>query len=133
MDERKTDRRGAVRPANQVRVVYDGEPIAARGELIVTGDDGIETVHDIPYESLNLYATPGGARLILKIDGAFITAHAEGPIEYLAEQMLTNVAKLSAGPAHGWVDQPQTKAQEEQAPKFTPDDIKTQPGIRRKR
>lgn len=124
--ERETDKRGAVRPVNRVRVVYDGEPISARVELIVCNDDGTETVHDIPCEEALFYASPKSSRLVLKIDGAFVTTHIEGSIDHLAEHQLLAVARLDPV-AHGWGTKPETIAQEESAP-LTADDIKTQPG-----
>lgn len=81
-------------PMNRIRVVYDGDPISARVELLVQTDRG-EEVHDVPFDSMNLYVDGRGkTRLAVTIGEEHISAQIVGPIDTLAEQKLMSVAKL---------------------------------------
>jgi hypothetical protein len=81
------------RPANRIRVFYEGDPLSARVELLVMGDDGIQAVHDIPVESVSVYLSSVGASCILGIGGQYVTVHAEGAVDHPREERMWRLAK----------------------------------------
>jgi hypothetical protein len=84
-----------MKPSNRVRVFYEGDPMTARVELIVMGDDGIEAVYDIPAEAVTVHFAAGKrSSCVLLIGETFVTVHSEGPIDALLEERLRRVANL---------------------------------------
>ena len=70
-----------MRPFNRVRIVYDGDPVATRVELVSFDDRGGELVHDIPVESFSLLATCDGSKLVLVLPGGgSFEVHATGDV-----------------------------------------------------
>ncbi len=84
-----------LRPSNRLRIFYEGEPEGARVELIVMGDDGIESVHDVPFDAVTVHlASRGRARIVLDVGDEFVTVHAEGDVDNLKEQLLERIVRL---------------------------------------
>lgn len=86
------------KPSNRVRVVYDGDSLSGRVELLVMDEDGVEHVHDIPCESAMLYVGARGSRIILGIEGQYATAHIEGDVDNMQMDRMLSLCRTPPHP-----------------------------------
>lgn len=86
-----------MKPANRVRVVYDGDSLGARVELVAMDDEGNESVYDIPASSVMYFADAKGSKVIVQCENVFVTAHVEGECDRLQSERMLGLAKTPRG------------------------------------
>jgi hypothetical protein len=73
--------------------VYDGNPLNTRVELKSIGDDGAESVHDVPVEAFGLMADCDGCKLVLVVGALCFEVQASARVDDQKLDELLDAAK----------------------------------------